>query len=53
MSAFHVVRRLSKGAIPAAAAAAALLGMGIAHADETTADLNGWTVQTDVTPPLL
>jgi hypothetical protein len=51
MSAFHVVRRLGNRAVLAsgAAAAAALLGVGIAHADETTVDLNGWTVQTDST----
>jgi hypothetical protein len=49
MSALQAVRQLRRGTVLAGgtAAAAALLGMGIAHADETTVDLNGWTVQTD------
>jgi hypothetical protein len=51
MSVFHLVRRLGNRAVLAggAAAAAALLGAGIAHADDTTVDLNGWTVETDST----
>jgi hypothetical protein len=51
MSALRVVRRLGNRAVLASgtAAAAALLGAGIAQADETTVDLNGWTVETDST----
>jgi hypothetical protein len=46
MSAFHLVRRMGTG-VALVGGAAALVGMGIAHADETTVDLNGWTVETD------
>jgi len=46
MPVFHLVRRLRTGAV-VAGGAAALLGAGIAHADDTTLDVNGWTVQTN------
>jgi hypothetical protein len=48
MSVFRLVRRLGTG-MALVGGAAALLGVGIARADETTVDLNGWTVETDST----
>jgi hypothetical protein len=48
MSVFRLIRRLGTG-IALVGGVAALLGVGIAHADETTVDLNGWTVETDST----
>jgi len=49
MSVLHRVRRPGVGAVLVGGpvAAAALLGTGIAHADDTTVDVNGWAVQTD------
>jgi hypothetical protein len=43
---FDLVRRLRMGAI-LAGGGAALLGVGIANADDTTVDVNGWTVETN------